>query len=47
MNTDEIPGEVFARKHDIFTTENDTFHFSHRKRSLLLWLRNKPRFSEQ
>ena len=38
-----IPGEIFPRKHDNFTYENNMFS-SHVKRSSLLWVDNNSRF---
>ena len=45
INTNEIPGELLARKHDIFTRENNML-FSHVGVSSLLWLHNESHLSQ-
>ena len=44
IHTNEIPGEIFAQKHDIFTCEK---LFSHVKRSPLLRQHNLLHLSQQ
>ena len=45
INTNEIPGELSRENMIIFTHENNML-FSHVKISLLLWLNNKSRLSQ-
>ena len=46
MDTSEIPGEL-SLGNTISSQLKMTHFFLHGKRSLLLWLHNKPSFSEQ